>query len=58
MLVERFLEPSKTECFYPRQFETAEELIVILKQYLEYSNRQRIQQKLKRLTPIDSRNQS
>ncbi|TNH01991.1 IS3 family transposase, partial [Pasteurellaceae bacterium USgator11] len=48
----------KTECFYVQSFETVDEIEQVVHQYIRYYNTERIQEKLKGLSPIQYRTQS
>ncbi|EEW77884.1 LOW QUALITY PROTEIN: ribulose-phosphate 3-epimerase, partial [Haemophilus influenzae NT127] len=48
----------KTECFYGWEFNTREEIVNTVRDYLDYYNHRRIQLKLKGLSPIQYRLQS
>lgn len=56
--MESFFGRLKTECFYNREFQTKEEIVEAVRDYLHYYNHQRIQLKLKGLSPIQYRCQS
>ena len=47
-----------TECFYGREFNSREEIVDAVRDYLDYYNHRRIQLKLKELSPIQYRKQS
>ena len=51
-------ERLKTECVYGREFNTREEIVNAVRDYLDYDNHRRIQLKLKGLSPIQYRRQS
>ena len=53
--MESFFGRLKTECFYGREFNTREELVNAVRDYLDYYNHRRIQLKLKGLSPIQYR---
>ena len=48
----------KTECFYGLGFNSREEIVDAVRDYLDYYNHRRIQLKLKGLSPIQYRKQS
>lgn len=56
--MESFFGRLKTECFYSREFNTREEIVNAVRDYLDYYNHRRIQLKLKGLSPIQYRKQS
>ena len=56
--MESFFGRLKTECFYGREFNTREEIVNAVRDYLDYYNHRRIQLKLKGLSPIQYRRQS
>ena len=56
--MESFFGRLKTECFYRREFNTREEIVNAVRDYLDYYNHRRIQLKLKGLSPIQYRRQS
>lgn len=58
--MENFFGRMKTEMFYGHEFEfeTLEQLQKAMEEYIEYYNNERIQVKLKGLTPCQARNQS
>ena len=56
--MESFFGRLKTECFYGREFNTREEIVNAVRDYLDYDNHRRIQLKLKGLSPIQYRRQS
>ena len=56
--MESFFGRLKTECFYGREFNTREEIVNAVRDYLDYYNHRRIQLKLKELSPIQYRLQS
>ena len=56
--MESFFGRLKIECFYGREFKTKEEIVDAVRDYLYYYNHQRIQLKLKGLSPIQYRKQS
>ncbi len=56
--MESFFGRLKTECFYGREFNTREEIVNAVRDYLDYYNHRRIQLKLKGLSPIQYRLQS
>ena len=56
--MESFFGRLKTECFYSREFNTREEIVNAVRDYLDYYNDRRIQLKLKGLSPIQYRRQS
>ena len=56
--MESFFGRLKTECFYGREFNTREEIVNAVRDYLDYYNHRWIQLKLKGLSPIQYRRQS
>ena len=56
--MESFFGRLKTECFYGREFNSREEIVDAVRDYWDYYNHRRIQQKLKGLSPIQYRKQS
>ena len=56
--MESFFGRLKTECFYGREFNTREEIVNAVRDYLDYYNHRRIQLKLKGLSPIQYQKQS
>jgi len=56
--IERFFGRLKTECFYRREFNTREEIVNVVRDYLDYNNHPLIQLKLKGPNPIQYRPQS
>ena len=56
--MESFFGQLKTECFYGREFNSREEIVDAVRDYLDYYNHRRIQLKLKELSPIQYRKQS
>ena len=56
--MESFFGRLKTECFYSREFNTREEIVNAVRDYLDYYNHRRIQLKLKGPNPIQYRLQS
>lgn len=58
--MENFFGKMKTEMFYGHEYEfkTLEQLQKAMEEYIEYYNNERIQVKLKGLTPCQARNQS
>ena len=57
-IMESFFGRLKTEMFFGETFQSADELIRRLEEYLDYYNNSRVSLKLKGLTPIQYRNQS
>lgn len=57
-VAENFFGILKTEMYHNEVFETADELIENIKEYIDYYNTKRIKLKLKGLTPIEYRNQA
>ncbi len=57
-VMESFFGRLKAECFYGREFNTREEIVNAVRDYLDYYNHRRIQLKLKGLSPIQYRRQS
>lgn len=56
--MESFFGRMKTECFYGKTFESIDELEQSINDYVRYYNEERIQLKLKGLSPIQYRKQS
>ncbi len=56
--MESFFGRLKTEYFYSREFNSREEIVDAVRDYLDYYNHRRIQLKLKGLSPIQYRKQS
>ena len=56
--MESFFGRLKTECFYSREFNTREEIVNAVRDYLDYYDHRRILLKLKGLSPIQYRKQS
>ena len=56
--MESFFGRLKTECFYGREFNSREEIVDAVRDYLDYYNHRRIQLKLKGLSQIQYRKQS
>ncbi|MEG9490517.1 IS3 family transposase, partial [Mannheimia indoligenes] len=56
--MESFFGRLKTECYFGRQFETLAELEKTIHDYIHYYNNERIQVKLKGLSPVEYRTQS
>ncbi|AHG72429.1 transposase-like protein [Mannheimia sp. USDA-ARS-USMARC-1261] len=56
--MESFFGRLKTECYLGRQFETLTELEKTIHDYIHYYNNERIQVKLKGLSPVEYRTQS
>jgi putative transposase len=57
-IVENFFSQVKSEFYYINQFESVDDFIIKLTEYLNYYNNERLPLKLKGLTPIQYRNQS
>ena len=59
-LMESFFGVLKSEMFYGQEntFQTIEELITAIEEYIYYYNNKRIKLKRKGLTPVQYRNQS
>ncbi|WP_455647892.1 IS3 family transposase, partial [Lonepinella koalarum] len=56
--MESFFGRMKTERFYGRSFKTVDEIKIMIDEYVHYYNEERIQLKLKGLSPIQYRRQS
>ena len=56
--MESFFGRLKTECFYGREFNSREEIVDTVRDYLDYYNHRRNQLKLKGLSPVQYRKQS
>lgn len=56
--MESFFGRLKTECYFGKQFETFAELEQTIHNYIHYYNNERIQVKLKGLSPVEYRTQS
>lgn len=57
-VAENFFALLKTEMYHGHHFESADELIAAIKEYIEYYNHERIKVKLKGLTPVEYRTQA
>ncbi|WCG84440.1 IS3 family transposase [Pectobacterium sp. A5351] len=57
-VIENFFGTLKTECFYPGQFGSIEELKQAIEEYIDYYNNERISLKLKGLSPVEYRTQA
>lgn len=57
-IVENFFSQVKSEFYYINQFESVDDFIIKLTEYLNYYNIERLPLKFKGLTPIQYRNQS
>ena len=55
--IESFFGRLKTECYYGKRFETFEQLEKTIHEYIHYYNHERIQGKLKGLSPVNYRTQ-
>ncbi|SUT86603.1 transposase [Actinobacillus ureae] len=56
--MESFFGRLKTECYFGQRFETFEQLEKVIHAYIHYYNNERIQVKLKGLSPVQYRTQS
>lgn len=56
--MESFFGRLKTECYFGKRFETFEQLEKVIHEYIHYYNNERIQGKLKGLSPVKYRTQS
>ncbi|WP_115607035.1 IS3 family transposase [Actinobacillus ureae] len=56
--MESFFGRLKTECYFGKRFETFEQLEKVIHAYIHYYNNERIQVKLKGLSPVQYRTQS
>lgn len=56
--MESFFGRLKTECYYGKRFETLAQLEQTIHEYIHYYNHERIQVKLKGLSPVEYRTQS
>jgi len=56
--MESFFGRMKTERFYGKSFKTVDEIKIMIDKYVRYYNEERIQLKLKGLSPIQYRCQS
>ncbi|MCL7740538.1 IS3 family transposase, partial [Actinobacillus pleuropneumoniae] len=56
--MESFFGRLKTECYFGKRFETFEQLEKVIHEYIYYYNNERIQVKLKGLSPVQYRTQS
>ena len=56
--MESFFGRLKTECYYSKRFETFEQLEKTIHEYIHYYNHERIQVKLKGLSPVNYRTPS
>jgi len=57
-VIENFFGTLKSECFYPGQFCSIEELKPAIQDYIHYYNNERISLKLKGLSPVEYRTQA
>ena len=57
-VMENFFGLLKSEMFYHHKFESTDELIVAIKEYIDYYNNERIKEKLKGLSPVQYRTKS
>ena len=57
-VMENFFGLLKSEMFYHHKFESTDELIVAIKEYIDYYNNKRIKEKLKGLSPVQYRTKS
>ena len=57
-VIENFFGILKSEMYYCKKFETVEEFIIELEEYIDYYNNKRIKSKLKGLSPVQYRIQS
>lgn len=57
-IIENFFGRMKTEMFYNQRYESIDELIEAIHEYIYYYNNTRIKSKLKGLSPIEYRTQS
>ena len=55
--IESFFGRLKTECYYEKRFETFEQPEKMIHEYIHYYNHERIQVKLKGLSPVNDRTQ-
>ena len=51
--MESFFGRLKMECFYGREFNNREEIVDVVRDYLNYHNQRWIQLKLKGLSPVE-----
>lgn len=56
--MEAFFGTLKSEIFYGKTFESMDELIIKIKQYIQFYNEERFQKKLKSLSPLEYRRQA
>lgn len=56
--MESFFGILKSECFHGKEFKSVDELEQTVKEYIHYYNHERIQVKLKGLSPVEYRTQS
>ncbi len=56
--MENFFGHLKTEMFHGEVFDTIEQFIAAVDEYIQWYNTQRLQQRLKGLTPMQYRNQT
>ena len=54
-VIENFFGILKSEMYYCKKFETVEEFIIELEEYIDYYNNKRIKSKLKGLSPVQYR---
>ncbi len=57
-LMENFFGRLKVEMYYGEKFETVDEFVHRLKEYIEYWNNERISLKLKGMSPVQCRTHS
>ncbi|SUT86229.1 insertion element IS476 39.2 kDa protein [Actinobacillus ureae] len=57
-VMESFFGRLKTECYFGKRFETFEQLEKVIHEYIHYYNNERIQVKLKGLSPVQYRTES
>ncbi|GFK18428.1 hypothetical protein KbCgl_10000 [Corynebacterium glutamicum] len=57
-VMENFFGHMKAEMFHGEYFATVEEFLAEVKDYIDWYNTQRVQQRLKGLTPMQYRNQT
>ncbi|MEG0299111.1 MAG: IS3 family transposase, partial [Aurantimicrobium sp.] len=55
-LIENFFGHLKTEMFHGERFNTVNELIEEIEEYIDWYNRDRLQERLKGMTPMQYRN--
>ena len=57
-VMENFFGLLKSEMYYRHKFDSADDLIVAINEYIDYYNNKRIKEKLKGLSPVQYRTKS